>query len=1257
MALTLDPVLATAQDSQSRHPLVEIVSAQRGNDIPFDGSFLTSETFNEYAPAMIAHSSGRIVLAYVYYDGTKSGIKFVYTDTARTEFTTVTLDLYTYTASEIKSVSLCEMTGGDIGMILLVEDKGSSLYRLARRIYTATGTAVSNAEIANWSSATYTADPWVQTIGTNSYLLVYGKKSGSAYYIYKRTSSDFLTWGSETQLSISGLTSTWRLANPSIIKITTGDLWLFFDALESIGPSGELLTNVYLSISSNGGATWGAASKLTDCDTYSAIALHPTAVQKIANQIYMIFTRQATALHMDDTASGWPTGDTTVELSWDAANRKLYAVNCYNGSGRKKLQCIVRIDPDTWTCEKYWDSTTTPGFPSFITDGTHDAFFGNRIHDGHHIVIHCTDNEHRFVWHLDGSADTITGYYFDTQAGHSITQNVTHSLDYGGGENFKAISHAQVDISDNKIWLCFVLNAHAFPGVIIGYLDLTETSDYQFHPVIVERSFLTDGHVGGLASSGYGGMYVDVAGGRIVACSGYETDSDLFYGFLAVWDIATAGRIALWKGDVDNDFPRRGLRRPTVYGDTVYAALSYYQTGYGQDSFRGLAEIDLISETITLYRPTYCSEDNHYFGRPFPVDGNRIAMNHRNYGIAFFDTVTKAWQLYSNDTIPGMGVSGDYWGATQVMYDATNEIVFVGDASTYYWNGVVAFSINGFIRQSYYSLGTNPGGGWSFATAAQLVQGFRDYDAVGVPEPGSSTSMYVFWINESPDGEQSIKWDKDGSSLNLSDYHILEEETSAAESIDGKAAALSFTVSHGHLFDPSNRSSLLNLYLKKGRKLTLRWGEKIGGTDYWQNAGEFFVKETSVGFKRGEYPAMKAGSEDQRSLWGQSHVFATASYNNMPEDIITDVAEDIVGMASGEIDLPVFAGRKNVRSQWLDSTPEEIFTQVCERFGYFWRFNVDGKLSARQITNSGAVDHAYPDNTKLIKYSSDDTYSDFTNRVVVVGKEWDYTQLTFSEERVASLSGTLGWWGCSKAHKVWFSDDQSRRCINPRLEVVETAVSIPFQLAGAVSESLVECGEADDHKFCTVNVSAPNLILLLAYFIDMIIEGKMIGDLVPTSGKGMTIPYGSAIENVGIVGALLVLGSVANYQYDIYAQPLGSVRRSVQGEWNDEEHQAFISATNTKKIEDTLCESESDCDAVAAFEGMVVQMQRRRSTFEKIAHLQDEVGDTIRLPHPYSGQDMDVFITKLTRKYKKSTTPDANDGYFTDEIEGWRLRE
>ena len=48
--ITLDETLATAQDSASRHPLVEIISSPKVADIPFAGLDLSATSASETEP-------------------------------------------------------------------------------------------------------------------------------------------------------------------------------------------------------------------------------------------------------------------------------------------------------------------------------------------------------------------------------------------------------------------------------------------------------------------------------------------------------------------------------------------------------------------------------------------------------------------------------------------------------------------------------------------------------------------------------------------------------------------------------------------------------------------------------------------------------------------------------------------------------------------------------------------------------------------------------------------------------------------------------------------------------------------------------------------------------------------------------------------------------------------------------------------------------------------------------------------------------
>jgi len=132
-----------------------------------------------------------------------------------------------------------------------------------------------------------------------------------------------------------------------------------------------------------------------------------------------------------------------------------------------------------------------------------------------------------------------------------------------------------------------------------------------------------------------------------------------------------------------------------------------------------------------------------------------------------------------------------------------------------------------------------------------------------------------------------------------------------------------------------------------------------------------------------------------------------------------------------------------------------------------------------------------------------------------------------------------------------------------------------------------------------------------------------------------------------------IMASVANYSYQLYAQPYGQVKQTVQATWNDYELQASLNFVNLKKLTESLCYTIEDCQVVADHEGDVVRLQRNQIRIVKIGHLQDEEGDIIQIEHPYSGKDMKLLIAKLTRRITIADV--GGDGSILDEIEAWKI--
>jgi hypothetical protein len=292
------------------------------------------------------------------------------------------------------------------------------------------------------------------------------------------------------------------------------------------------------------------------------------------------------------------------------------------------------------------------------------------------------------------------------------------------------------------------------------------------------------------------------------------------------------------------------------------------------------------------------------------------------------------------------------------------------------------------------------------------------------------------------------------------------------------------------------------------------------------------------------------------------------------------------------------------------------------------------------------VDHAYTDLKAVLSFTPDDSFSDFTNRVVVVGESRDFVDVLMDEESIQSLSGTVGWFGHKMKKQVWYSEDHTKRCRNPRLEIVESVKNFNFRLGGG-GESITDTDI--NFLWCEVTIDMPNLV---PEAIGLVAAITALGF---TCGSAMFLPgYCFAALCVLLGGLFYIVSSFALYQYNLHARPMGKERTSIQAEANDLALQAMIGKVVTKKLEEPLCITVSQCAEVAEHELMIARLQRNRVKLSKIGHLQDEEGDTITFPHPYTGATKKMFITDLSRSYRKPAESGGEGGLY-DNLEGWVL--
>lgn len=1232
MALSLNASLAAAQDDVSRRPLVEILSSSPAADIPFDGQKLTTESTAENAPNAITHSTGRLCAVYTFGSGQTAQLKYVYTDTSRSTFSFAAVS-----AAYLVEASLCEMGDGNLGVVCLAKD--STNYYLKTLIFSPTGAIVTAlATIATIAVANWVGSPAVVRLSSGTHILAYAYKTGTTCSIQKRTSADFSSWSAASACSIGGLSTTNRRDNVSVCEASGNELFIWFDYLESVSGMAEK-TNCYYSISADNGSTWGSAVAVTTYPDVTAGGRHPLALKRNTGDVTVAFHERRGALTMDDTASGWNIGDDSIAVTFEPTSRKLYVINGYPGGGTKVLQNVVRIDVDTWAVEKCWDQNSVPAFPSYFCTAAHVVF--GRTHADGHLVAVGNAKTSTSQWHialLDGQADSIRTFSFQDNATYGLTQNVTGFPSMGFGSTH--LNHVWVDAASKRLYLVFVTGYPSNRVVEIGYIDLTQTGPtYSYTSIVHEVNQLTEIEVTGITN----GDFAVLPESDLILLSGYNGGYSNWTGFLRVYLLSTGSLYKSYNNATNAGFPYQGLLSVLYKDGRVYGGFGY-ESLYGQADHRGLCDINLADDSIQYHQPTWGTFDNYGLDDMVKTSDGFLVAAAYGHGITLFSPGTGEWILYDNNNLPGMDPSGGY-RFYSVAFDESKGMIYAGEAySPGGWTGTVAISRYGFLRQARFLTGTKSAS-WTFGSHLPLVQGLTDYEATLAEDP-DDRSLYAFWTRQEGT-EYSIAWDKDAATLSLAPYLLAGQDIAIRRSIDGRPAELSFAVSDGPLFDPFNTNSLRSMYLKKFRKLAVRFGESVSGTNYWADCGTFILKDVRLTYERGRYPSMTVTAEDKRCVWETLDVPATPYYTTIPEEIIKSVMTVFAGEVLENIVLPAFDGSYAVNHQWMDTTVKKVVEDLCYRFGYFPFVGQDDSVTARRISNSNPVDHVYGDLTKILSFTPDDSFSDFTNRVTVEGESRESVEVLQKEERIDTLSGTVGWWGGKKVIRVYYSEDKNRTCRNPRIEIGQSVSSFNFKIGGG-GESITAIDP--DDAWVEITIDVPNLVpVLVAALTSLLITALSCYGGLPYVTYPCFIAYTLELNII-----LYIISSIASYQYSLFARPVGKEKMKIQATADDLDAQAALGKVVAKRIEEPLAVTVDQCQEVASQELLVAKLQRRRARFVKVTHLQDEEGDTIQVPHPYTNIPLKMFVTDLTRKFRYPA-PGEDDGYFLDEIEGWVL--
>ena len=1233
--ITLDATLQAAMDGDVHHPIIRLLSKKSVDDIPFIGNVFTTSEY-ETKPKFIVHSSGRIIgFNLKYFDANNNHLYMFKTDTDRLEFTIDTPILTnlvpTVTGRNILDFALVELTNGDIG-IVYIRLNGSS-YELRATAIDVNGTVkitdyliVSDTQIKRSVAINQQPD--------NSYFIIYNAwVSGTPIWgVQTRTSATFASasWSAAsnivTSLAVTPINTVYNIPADFCLIQDGTDLLLFFSFPEILDANNNPLYNVYYATSSDNGATWGAATILTDYTVFGSTGKYPSAVKNTDTVMYLSYTEEAGSLVLGYEDAGWNGGNASgpTYCMLDIAGQKIYVVlGVINQNTEWQVAAILQIDIATWSVTNKIDYTTVPALPlhfqSYWGSGAQrysQTQYGNKVVIGNDDTVG--------LW--DANADTFKTYYFGDNPTYGTVVNVSN-IPFPGDNTINILT----DFDEERIYLILI---HTYSGnfsanVTYGYIDMNDVGPMYTLNVLFNQD---------LVRTAFGGNFKHY--GEELWCNyGYYSNE------LICWSSS---------GSIIYDF----TRNPTgisynifndyvKYQDKIYFTFAYKgDTGY--ENQKGLGIFDPATETSRFVIPSYKTADDYgFYKMTLNEDLGEIYIGTNVDGIVIFNIITEQFTRLSNEEITGItpnNTDNFYGNGGGPVYDSANDRFFT---CSYNYRAVVSFLREGKFKQTLYKLGTKTTG-WAFSADAQLINGSTALNAWLNMDEGNK--VWCFWQKDTNNfTDHFLAWDVIEPFFDITNYVVTSRDIELRRTVDGKPNELSFALSHGHLFDPSNQLSIFSSYARKGRKLTFEAGEMIGGVAYYQNQGTFFIIETSIEYSVNVYPEITIRAEDKRYLWSEDNQTAIGYVEETPENILNDfLTGEIIGLLTEEVSIPTMQGSISIDAQWAEVDAVEIINTIAKRFGYFPKITVDDIFTLGLISDSASVVHTYTDKKAIMKYTPDDNYSSFINRIIVTGEEKEEIDVLFAEERVATLNGTAGWWGHKKTYDIYYSDDGSRRVRYPRLVKLETTSSIMFELAGSVDESINYIDPND--KYCTVKIDCPDLIPYFAAALGIIVGSYWIPDLDVSIGPNPTLPIGRYIGDGGIFLALNILGSMVNYQYEIWGVPVGNIRRSVQYTENDELLQQEIGRIIRDMIEGFACYTVADCRFVAEFEMMIQKLQRKRVTFSKIAHLQDEEGDTIQVPHPYTNLPIKLFISDIKRKWKF-----GENGYCIDDIEGWRI--
>lgn len=1243
MAITLDPILAEAQDSMERLPIVSLFATQVYEAMPFVGDYFNTVTDTERYTDLIKGEDGHLI--GVYTNGSR--IVLMHTDSDGIAWTATTTQLNT-SVYGYQGIGIAEISEGVVGA-LFIDNNGLRSCTINESSGALIDGSPGDADIESFSPPEYITCVAVRKLQDGTFLGAYVVLNTEldTYTLYTRTSSDFITWGSSSTVPLTGLIADRPVDNVSLLQLSTGVIKMFFDYVDFERDEYITVSNIYSITSTDNGSTWGTPEQLTFYTEYGTSCTNPHASEKLDGSIALAYTDSKRVLMASDDTPMWDnvncgTYDNTnaQNIHFDPATRRCYLTEIRTYVGAKSVCGVIVIDVDSWEVVEVYNAHTSPGYSTYYQ--MHHTWVGYNKGEGEFATFSSDGN----IVLIDDKNKRVVEYHLYNLDSYEILANIDIAFfrtEFYGNPLPWEVSSTQVDAENRRLYVLFTCVGYFYQLYQIAYFDIDELPDAS-----------TGKYKCNTISSGSGVLHHN--GGRwglllirelnmiciqeVTGLVGYTQ----YPGALFLIDISSGGIIKTFTRTSHELFPLGGVKNGVYYDNHIYCSFPY-TTVDNQSTRRGLCKINIFTEEITYHQPTYTTANDYGLAQKCTTGDGRILIAVGG-GVASFEISSGGWVYYNGTSVPGFEPAS--WShCRSVAYDELEKNILVGSQSTITTDAFVGLRM--FNEEGSYNIGTvmyGEDGGDSWGEPIQMTEGHSAVDSAVVID--DDNVLWSIWTDER-DGSPSTKWSKDIREMAIEDFIVDGKAVSVKWSLE-QPTTLSFTLSHGHLFDKNNALSSWNNFIKKGKIIEVKFGETVNGEDYWQTQGTFIIDTAKTSYIKGQYPELTVTASSRNFVWSDIRIIASARYDSSnPEEMVTDLLTLHANMEYEDIDISTFPNRHDIHHQWVDTDLNSLLTELLSHFKSVGMFSVDDVYETKAVTTGGIVTHTYT-GSEIIKFSPDDSFSSYTNKVIVNGESAEFIEVTYGEELIETVTGTAGWWESgNRKITVNYSEDREKVCYDPRMVVI-TDVSEFSDMAKAFGHATQYLSYEDPlNRYCEITVVLPGLMGALVALVGATLT------LAYAAGR-CTIDCGPYILGITVIQCAIsyIVAQVCSYEYEIYAKPTGHEKQSVSNSYTD---LPFLKEMDglliTEEFEDPFCYTSQSCLDIATYEMGLLAAQRNRVSFEKIGHMKDEILDKIRIQHPHSKASMDVIITELTREFIKPASNVGNVASFVDKITGW----